>query len=348
MESRKLVPLIANGSSDDSLPPWGNLFNKQLLLPFDNDQWLRYEAVPFRVGQISYDMTVVFDPETREGLLIGALDFNVWKNGMSNSHTTTNVINCICGVAGEGTHDVCQHGSLIGRQVTSSRFAILAGPDYRDLLEAYGDLLNKERMPLQWREGIPFGFNAFAGLGRKRNNDIFARTSRFIRDELLPRDFGNQGVTYTNLDGGWQMLDADERLRNKEEMHAHGQKAGIYDGPFVCRPFGERFDTPLPGVPEYTYGDILLRDEQGEPLPPVDGLYALDVTHPAWREFTIKKFEDYKKWEYDYLKIDFLTHGCMEGVHYDKSIRTGQQALTQGSIVWDSESCDALLLKREP
>ena len=77
MESRKLVPLIANGSSDDSLPLWGNLFNKQLLLSFDNDQWLRYEAVPFRVGQISYDMTVVFDPETREVLLIGALDFNV-------------------------------------------------------------------------------------------------------------------------------------------------------------------------------------------------------------------------------------------------------------------------------
>ena len=38
----------------------------------------------------------------------------------------------------------------------------------------------------------------------------------------------------------------------------------------------------------------------------------------------------------------------MEGVHYDKSIRTGRQALTQGSIVWDSESCDALLLNREP
>ena len=167
-------------------------------------------------------------------------------------------------------NDVCQHGSLIGRQVTSSRFAILAGPDYRGLLEAYGDLLDKERMPLQWREGVPLGFNAFAGLGRKRNNDIFARTSRFIRDELLPRGFGNQGVTYTNLDGGWQMLDADERLHNKEEIHIHGQKAGIYDGPFVCRPFGERFDTPLPGVPEYTYGDILLRDEQGEPLPPVD------------------------------------------------------------------------------
>ena len=38
----------------------------------------------------------------------------------------------------------------------------------------------------------------------------------------------------------------------------------------------------------------------------------------------------------------------MEGVHYDTSIRIGRQALAQGSIVWDSESCDALLLKRDP
>lgn len=166
-------------------------------------------------------------------------------------------------------NDVCQHGSLIGRQVTSSRFAILAGPDYRDLLEAYGDLLNKERMPLQWREGVPLGFNAFAGLGRKRNNDIFARTSRFIRDELLPRGFGNQGVTYTNLDGGWQMLDADERLRNKEEIHIHGQKADIYEAHLSAVPWANvltRRCPAFPSIPTATSCSAMSRVSRCRPL----------------------------------------------------------------------------------
>ena len=332
VETARLVPLIANGNEPDSIPLWSNLFAKMLLVPYDNDQWNRYEAVPLRVGRKSYDLTVLLDEDTREGLLFGFLDFEDWKNVFIGSHTATRYLNCVSGVADDGTHDVCPHGTLVGKSVASSRLVILYGNDYRDLLEQYGALVKAEQPPMRWTGGVPFGFNAFAGLARKMSNEIFEYTAKFMREELLPRDFQNSGCVYTNLDGGWQRLPDEERLRVKDEMHANGQKAGLYDGPFVYRPWpgtGMSFDTEIPGIPGHSYKEIMLRDERGRMLPPVDGLYALDVTHPLWFEFTRKKFENYKAWGYDYLKIDFLSHGAMEGVHYDQSIRTGRQAVTK-------------------
>ena len=332
VETRRLVPLIANGNDPDSLALWNNLFAKMLLVPYDNDQWNRYEAVPLRVGRKSYDLTVILDEETREGLLFGFLDTEVWKNVFVGSHTTTSCLNCVSGVADDGTHDVCPHGTLAGTSVESSRLLILYGSDYRDLLEEYGRVLVSEREPMRFPEGVPFGFNAFAGLARRMSNEIFEETAKFMREEMLPRSFENNGYVYTNLDGGWQRLPEEERLRIKDEMHENGQRAGIYDGPFVYRPWpgmGMSFETEIPGLPGHSFGEIMLRDEHGRLLPPVDGLYAMDVTHPLWYEYTRKKFEDFKKWGYDYLKIDFLSHGAMEGVRYDKSVRTGRQAVTK-------------------
>ena len=332
IETNRLVPMAANaGGGDDGIPLWWNHLTKQLYVPFDNDNWLRYEALPMHAGQTSYEYTMLLDEDSREGLLFGALDFEDWKNGIINNAQSNRTLNCVSGVADLGSHDVCPHGTLIGKSVESSRFIVLYGPDYRDLLEQYGDILASIREPIRWKGGNPFGFNAFAGLAHKMSNEVFDRTGDFLYRELMPRGFQNDGTTYLNLDGGWQMLPAEERMRSKTEREARGQHNGIYDGPFSCRPWGPKgFDAELPELPGHTYAEILLRDARGEPLPPVDDLYAFDVTHPVWRAYTKAKFEQWKPLGYDYLKLDFLTHGCMEGVHYDRSVRTGRQAIHQG------------------
>ncbi len=331
VETRRLIPLVANGNDGEALRLWSDLFAKMLLIPYDNDTWNRYEAVPLRVGRTSYDVTVILNEETREGLLFAAIDYDDWKNALVIDHTATRHLKCISGIADEQTRDVCPHGTLVGPCVESSRFIILYGPDYRALLERFGQMLYAHRKPLQWTEGVPFGFNAFAGLARKMSNEVFERTAKFMREELLPRGFQNNGFVYTNLDGGWQRLDGGERRRIKDEMHACGQKAGLYDGPFTFHPRMEgSFDAEIPGCPGHTFNEMMLRDERGELLPPVDGLYALDVTHPLWRAYTKQKVESYAREGYDYWKIDFLSHGAMEGVHYDPSVRTGRQAIAQG------------------
>ncbi len=330
IETNRLVPLIANGNDDACPTCWSSLFSKMLLVPYDNDQWNRYEAVPLRVGRRSYELTELLNEESGEGLLFGAIDYDRWKNAIVCSHASTRHLLCISGVADEGTKDVCPHGTILGVSVSSARFVFFFGSDWRRVLEDYGRLIEKLHPPVRWEEGVPFGFNTFAGLARKMSNEVFERTADFMIDTLLPRSFQNNGVVYLNLDGGWQMLPEDERVRIREKIKAKGQKVGLYDGTFVFRPRRDTgFETEIPGCPGHTFAEIMLRDPWGELLEPVDGLYAMDVTHPLWREYTRRKFEDYKEWGYDYLKIDFLSHGAMEGVHFDKSIRTGRQAINK-------------------
>ena len=124
VESRSLIPLVIQGG-DKGHALWKSLWTKMLLVPYDNDMWLRYEAVPFRAGRRSYDLTVVFRENEKGGILIGALDFDTWKNGIVCSAYDAKTLEARCGVADEGTHDTELHGTLIGKEITSSRFCII-------------------------------------------------------------------------------------------------------------------------------------------------------------------------------------------------------------------------------
>lgn len=299
-----------------------------LLVPYDNTMWLRYEAASLRAGRKSYDMTVMFQEDTREGLLIGAMDFDKWKNAVICSATDAKTLNVCSGVADWGTHDSQPHGSLLGKEVSSARFCIIYGTDYRELLEAYGDLIRKERPILTWEEGVPFGFNSWAGLAFRLNPDNYQKTGAFLREELRPIGYENKGVNYCNLDAGWSAFPEEKLIKLTAQLHENGQKAGIYDAPFAF--FGKDVQEEIKGVPGHTFEEILLRDEKGDHLPRVDGAIPYDVTHPLWKEYTEYKLGRFLEWGYDYVKLDFMTHGGMEGCHYDKSVRTGREAIAIG------------------
>lgn len=328
VETRRLIPLIMQEGEGEHLKLWKHLWAKMLLVPYDNTMWLRYEAAPLRAGRKSYDLTVLFSEDSREGLLVGASDFEVWKNAIVCSAYDARTWNTECGVADEGSHDSMAHGSLRGTQVWSSRFCVLYGADYRRLLEEYGDFLNRKREPLRWREGIPFGFNSWAGLAFRLNEDNYQKTAAFLREELQPAGYQNRGVTYANLDAGWSAIPEENLPVIVKELHSKGQKAGIYDAPFAF--FGENAEEEIPGAPGHAYAEILLKDTSGKPLPRVDGAIPFDVTHPVWQQQMKWKLERFVKWDFDYVKLDFMTHGGMEGCHYAKDVRTGRQAITLG------------------
>ena len=42
------------------------------------------------------------------------------------------------------------------------------------------------------------------------------------------------------------------------------------------------------------------------------------------------KLDRFVSWGFDYIKMDFLSHGAAEGSHYDKTVRTGRQAIAIG------------------
>ena len=329
VRTASMTPLIAHGKGDETPYLWRDLGAKILLVPYDNDMWMRYEAVALRAGRKSYDVTVLFHEESREGLLIGAMDFDVWKNAIACPGMDARILEARCGqgASDEGSHDYAPHGCLEGPEAVSSRFLILYGPDWRSLLETYADTLRAERSPRCWDQGVPFGFNSYAGLAMNLNAENFAASGEFVHDSLMPLGFENHGATYINLDGGWQRISEEDRLRIRDELHRRGQKAGIYDAPFAC--FWP-LDREIPLMPGHTFSEIVLRDAQGNPLPRIDRAVPYDVTHPLWLEWTEKKAEQFLAWDYDYLKIDFLSHAGMEGVHVDPSVTTGRQALTYG------------------
>lgn len=330
VETNRLLPLIAEGLGDNAPKIWKSIWSKMLLVPYDNTMWLRYEAQPLRAGRKSYDMTVLFQEDSREGLLIGAADFSVWKNAIICSGTDAKSLWIQSGIADEGTHDSAAHGSIIGKSVESARFYVLYGADYRKVLETYGDLLASGKNHLTWTEGIPFGFNSWAGLAFRLNADNFQKTGQFLREVLRPAGYENQGRTYMNLDAGWSAIPEDRLVSLVQELHENGQKAGIYDSPFAFFGKDEDIEQEIPGAPGHRFSEILLRDDDGNPLTRVDGAIPLDVTHPVWRQQMEWKLSRFVKWGFDYVKLDFMTHGGMEGYHYDRNIRTGRQAITAG------------------
>ncbi|MBQ9262729.1 MAG: hypothetical protein IJ189_00795 [Clostridia bacterium] len=328
VKSNRLIPLIAHGKGDEPYL-WRDLGAKMLLAPYDNDMWMRYETAALRAGRKSYDVTVLLKEDTREGLLIGAMNFDIWKNAIACPGMDARILEARCGqgASDEGSHDYAPHGVIEGAEVFSSRFLVNFGADWRNLLELYADALAKERAPRMWDQGVPFGFNSYAGLAHTLNAENFRASGDFVREELTPRGFHNHGGTYINLDGGWQRISEEERLRIKDNLHAHGQKTGIYDAPFACF---YPLDREIPLLPGHTFAEIVLRNEKGEPLPRIDRAVPYDVTHPLWLEWTEKKARQFIDWGYDYLKIDFLSHGGMEGIHHDPAVRTGRQALDFG------------------
>lgn len=323
-----LVPLIVNAGSDNRLDVWKSIWSKMLLVPYDNTMWLRYEAVPLRAGRKSYDMTVMFKEDTREGLLIGAADFDIWKNAVICSATDAKHLCAQSGIADEGTHDSTEHGIVSGYEVSSARFYVMYGEDYRTLLERYGDLIAKNSPVLRWKEGVPFGFNSWAGLAFDLNADNYQKTGEFLRTDLQTANYENNGITYANLDSGWNVIPEETLVSLVDELHENSQKAGIYDAPFAF--FGRDVKEEIPGAPGHCYEEILLRDEMGRFLPRVDGAIPFDLTHPVWKQQMKWKLDNFIRWDFDYVKLDFMTHGGMEGSHYDERIATGRQAINEG------------------
>lgn len=325
---KRMMPLVTEAPDNDSPAFLRSLWTKMLLVPYDNTMWVRYEAVPLRPGRTSYDVTAVFEEKSREGLVIGALDFEVWKNGIICSGNDARVLKTCCGVADMGSHDTQEHGIVRGREVVSSRFMLEYGGDYRNLLEQYGDCIRKEKSILSWEEGVPFGWNSWSGLAFRLNERNYREAGRFLREELMPGGYQNDQVTYVNLDAGWNRIPEERLAELVQELHAHGQKAGIYAAPFAW--FGQEEEEELPGVMGHCYREILLKDKNGELLPRVDGAVPMDVTHPLWKQHMKGQTELFIRLGFDYVKLDFLSHGAMEGVHYDKAVMTGRQAITEG------------------
>ncbi|MBC7262183.1 MAG: alpha-galactosidase, partial [Chloroflexi bacterium] len=155
------------------------------------------------------------------------------------------------------------------------------------------------------------------------------RNAQFIKDKLGSR------YPYILIDSGWFTCRGDWVANDQfpdgmaataRQIHGLGLKAGLWFAPFLVDK-----ESALLGE----HPDWFVRREDGslyvykQDMSAPDR-YVLDGSHPAVQEWLMQWFARVvKEWGYEYLKLDFLHAGAVEGKRYDPSM-TGMEALRAG------------------
>jgi autotransporter-associated beta strand protein len=305
--------------------------NRALVVPFDNDGFVSYNAMPMNSSGTSYEVGAFYDNTSRNGLVVGSVTHDTWKTGISFSGANNKL--SLMDVFGGAMDpwDVVPHGSVAGNVISSPTIFVGFGADWRVTMQNFA-AENTNFVPrLAWTNGVPFGWNSYGVLQTNINYTNAIAVSDYFSVHLMGNNFANNGTVYINLDAFWNDNISAAQLKSfATHCHAHGEKAGIYFGPFVF--FGSLTNATnwlVNGTTNYHYSDVLLRDGNGNPES-VDGGYAVDPTHPGTRTNINYFINEFTNWGFDYVKLDFLSHGALEGVHYDTNVTTGIQAYNQG------------------
>lgn len=306
--------------------------NRALFIPFDNDCWIRYRSHPLDFDKLtSYEVTALFDNESRKGMVLGSVEHDNWKTAVEMSGEGLGGLSsvvCYGGAADSLTRDSKEHGTLSGKIIKSPKLFLGYFDDWRDGLDRYGEANATVAPPKAWEKAIPFGWNSWGVLQFQLRFHHAMEVSDFFKEHLQNNHFVNPDATlYIGLDSGWDRLSEEQLKEFVRKCKENGQAAGIYWTPFTD--WGKNPETKVHDAPEYTYKDIYLY-AGGKPQE-LDGAYAIDPTHPAVEERMKKTSDLFRRCGFEYVKMDFMTHGAMEGDSwYDPEIRTGIQGYNYG------------------
>ena len=330
LQSRWMGPVVMDTAGGVDIGSYGD--DRALIVPFDNDSHtFSYDAMPINNTSSSYEASAFYDNTTRNGLVVGSVTHDTWKTGVyfQGSNNKLNVLNVYGGVTSSDTRDVDPHGLVTGNTISSPTVYVGFGADWRTNMEAYADANAAMTPLLAWNQGAPFGWNSWYiyGTGVSFSNASAAAT--FMSSNLQTNNFNDRGTVYINLDSYWSNLSDDELTQFAALCHSNLQKAGIYWTPFVYWGTAAQGSNSTMTGTTYLWSDAYLRSSNGMPQT-IDGGIALDPTHPGFKELAAYYITYFKTLGFDYLKLDFLTHGALEGVHYDTNVATGIQAYNRG------------------
>ncbi len=312
-----------------------------LQMPFDNDMWGEPKFIgAYDLGHTtkSYEVGAYFNAETGAGLVFGSVEHDLWKTGVNINAENGSIMGLTVfgGVADSATRDNSPHGMVSGTEISSPLTFIGCFDSWKDGLTAFGKA-NTDVVPAKVSTSkAPFGFNSWGTLQSTVKYSQMCAISDYIKEYLQPAWGDENAAVYVNIDSYWDYIAENDytcTMTLDEALAAfaalckeNGQTAGIYFTPFaVWMDIDTMSNTKMEGS-NYTFLDAALHRNNGELYGTLDGGYALDATHPG----TIARIKDrinyFISLGFGYLKLDFLTHGALEGDHYDNNIQTGMQA----------------------
>jgi hypothetical protein len=306
--------------------------DRVLYVPFDNDDFYAYNAMPMTNACLSYEVAAFYDNTTRNGMVVGSVTHDTWKSSVWSEGSNNKLDQMHINGGATSPWDVQPHGFVTGNVIASPTVFVGFGNDWRTTMEDYAAENTEFAPPLVWTNGVPFGWNSW-GVTNYQSRITYAAAiavSDSIHTNLQPYGFTNQGTVYVNLDSyGTYNLSSSQLQNFVSHCHANGQKAGIYFTPFTYwGTLAQSSNQVAPGS-GYHYSDILLRTTNGSAIS-YDSALALDPTHLGTKELILNQIGGLVADGFDYIKLDFLSHGALEGVHYDTNVTTGIQAYNQG------------------
>lgn len=333
IRSNHIAPIVSN---TPVMPlPTGDL--RDLFVPFDNDGWVSYNSYTFGNNVVSNEVGLLYNATTYDGYVLGSIEHTDWKTGVTtNTSSNGNVTSIIvyCGHSNEWTHDVLPHGALRGKKISSAQILVGRFSDWRTAMETYGDANAIVAPKAKWDKGKPFIWNSWGVLMKECNYAKAAQNAIFIADSLVTRGYHNDGTVYVDLDSWHNLSLAQENTFTTSICAPRGLKTGLYWCPWSD--WGKDGDAQVPGAPEYTFKDIWLYAD-GKPIERTEGAYSCDPTHPGTKKRAEAEFQKLHANGYEFVKIDFMTHGIYEADSwYDTTITTGIQAYNYGMRYLDS------------
>jgi alpha-galactosidase len=144
-----------------------------------------------------------------------------------------------------------------------------------------------------------------------------------IDEEILFEIFdglSNLPFDVLQVDDGWQVSIGDWEANKKfpsgmnalaEKIKSTGRRAGLWLAPLIAVESSQLFKQ---------HADWFLRDERGRFVSAGfnwgEQLYALDTTHPDVISWLVALMKQVRRWGFDYLKLDFLYGGALQGKRY--------------------------------
>ena len=313
-----------------------------LFVPYDNDAFIRFRSDRFMGASESYEVTAIFDNTSRRGMVTGSVTHDSWKTGIrvktgfarGSETTPLTDFRVFGGIATNTTRDTQPHGSITGWQVHSPLIFLGFYNDWREGMEEYGRANAIIVPPLPWDDGVVFGWNSWSAVADKVNFEVYANASDYLKNDL-PTFRNHNGTSYVIFDSFWTNLSVQQRMEAAAYAKANGQRPGIYHSPFVA--WHDTVDWLRSSRPEegdasrWTWFDLVLKDNRGRPIRSTTGMgWVLDPTHPGTVALNNYRLQQFIDWGFEYVKLDFLSHGAVEGVFHNRRITTGKQAYNYG------------------